>query len=275
LIAAGVARVVVACGDPDPRVAGGGVARLRAAGVEVVTGVLEAQAEAAHRGFFTRVRTGRPMVTLKLAMSLDGRIATASGDSQWITGPEARRRVHGMRADHDAVLVGAGTARADDPSLTVRGFGDVAQPVRVVVSRRLDVAHDGQLGRTARQVPVWLIHGADAPEAARAAWTAQGARLLEVASLSGGQVDLSAALRVLGDEGLTRVFCEGGGTLAASLLAGDLVDRLAIFSGGLMLGAEGKPGVGALGISALAEAQTWALESVQRVGPDTLSIWLR
>lgn len=275
LIAAGVSRVVVACEDPDPRVAGGGVARLRAAGIEVVTGVLAAEAEAAHLGFFNKVRVGRPMVSLKLATSLDGRIATASGDSQWITGPAARRRVHGMRACHDAVLVGAGTARADDPGLTVRGLGDVPQPVRVVVSRRLDLPVDSQLGRTAREVPVWLVHGASAPSAARDAWDGAGAKLIEVTTVDGGQVDLSAALQALGRDGLTRVFCEGGGTLAASLLAGDLVDRMAVFSGGVMLGAEGIPGVGALGISALADAPRWQLQSVEAVGPDSVSLWGR
>ncbi len=275
LIAAGVARVVVACEDPDPRVAGGGIARLREAGVEVVVGVLAAEAEAAHMGFFTRVRAGRPMLTLKLATSLDGRIATASGDSQWITGPEARRLVHGMRADHDAVLVGAGTARADDPALTVRGLGVAHQPVRVVISRRLDVPVTSVLGRTAGEVPVWLIHGAEAPDAARDAWRDAGAKLIEVASIGGGQVDLAAALQALGHEGLTRVFCEGGGGLAASLLEDDLVDWLAVFNGGVMLGAEGVPSVGALGLSRLSEAPRWALQGVQQVGPDALGLWER
>lgn len=275
LIDAGVARVVVACEDPDPRVAGGGIARLRAAGVEVVVGVGAAEAERAHTGFFRRVREGRPMLTLKVATSLDGRIATASGESQWITGPDARRRVHGMRARHDAVLVGAGTARADDPSLTVRGFGDVPQPVRVVVSRRLDVPVDLALGRTARDVPVWLVHGPDVPSAARAAWVAAGATLIESALGAGGQLDVGAALQRLGEAGLTRVFCEGGGALAASLLTADLVDELAVFSGGLVIGAEGTPSVGAMGLTGLAEAPRFTRERVEGVGPDALSLWTR
>ena len=229
----------------------------------------------AHCGFLSVVHTGRPMVTLKTAASLDGRIATASGESQWITGPSARRLVHGMRARHDAVLVGAGTARADDPSLTVRGLGMAHQPVRVVVSRRLDVPVASALGRTAREVPVWLIHGAEAPSGARVAWSDAGARLIEVATVSGGQVDMGAALRVLAEAGLTRVFCEGGGALAATLLAGDLVDRLAVFNGGLVLGAEGTPSVGAMGIAALAEAPKFRLNRVDQVGTDTVSHWRR
>jgi diaminohydroxyphosphoribosylaminopyrimidine deaminase/5-amino-6-(5-phosphoribosylamino)uracil reductase len=176
LVAAGVARVVVALTDPDPRVAGGGLQTLRKAGIEVLTDVCEAEARLAHRGFLSRVTQGRPMLTLKLATSSDGRIATATGESQWITGPEARRHVHAMRARHDAVLVGAGTARADDPSLTVRGLGIAQQPVRVVLSRRLDLPENSALMRTAAQVPVWLCHGPDAPCAARDAWDRAGAR---------------------------------------------------------------------------------------------------
>lgn len=274
LIDAGVARVVVACTDPDP-VAGGGIARLRAAGIEVVTDVCEAKADLAHRGFFLRVREGRPMVTLKVATSLDGRIATASGESQWITGPAARARVHGMRLRHDAVLIGAGTARADDPSLTVRGLGDVPQPARVVMSRRLDVPVESVLGRTAREVPVWMIHGTDAPEEARETWRAAGAELMEIGSDANGQLAVAEALAALGDAGLTRVFCEGGGALAASLLSADLVDDLAVFSGGVVLGAEGTPSVSAMEISALADAPRFTLQQVEQIGPDALSLWRR
>jgi len=275
LIDAGVARVVVALTDPDPRVAGGGIARLRAAGIEVVTDVCAAEARAAHAGFLTRVTQGRPMLTLKLATSLDGRIATATGESQWITGPDARRQVHAMRARHDAVLVGAGTARADDPSLTVRGLGVVRQPVRVVVSRRLDLPMDSALMRSARAVPVWLCHGPDAPDAARAIWDAAGAVRLEVAAGFGGQLDLAAVMQALGAAGLTRVFCEGGGTLAAGLLACDLVDEMAVMSAGIALGAEGTPAMGAMGIAALDEAPRFALRDVHRLGGDVISLWGR
>jgi diaminohydroxyphosphoribosylaminopyrimidine deaminase/5-amino-6-(5-phosphoribosylamino)uracil reductase len=275
LIAAGVARVVIAAQDPDPRTDGGGAARLRAAGIDVVTGVLETEARQAHRGFFSRVLRGRPVLTLKLATSIDGRIATATGESQWITGPEARRVVHGMRARHDAVLVGAGTARADDPSLTVRGLGIAQQPVRVVLSRRLDLPQGSALMRGAGDAPVWLCHGPDAPVAARAAWDASGARRLEVATGPGGQLNLDEVMRALGEAGLTRVFCEGGGTLAAGLLLADLVDDLVVMSAGLALGAEGTPAIGAMGIAALDEAPRFALRSFDQVGGDVISHWRR
>src|SRR6056297_4240967 len=178
LIAAQVARVVASFDDNDARVAGRGFAMLRAAGIEVTTGVMAEEAARDLAGSLMRNETGRPWVTLKLASSLDGRIATATGHSQWITGPQARRMVHAMRARHDAVMVGAGTARADDPTLTVRDMGVRRQPVRVVVSRRLDLPLLGQLARTARDIPVWLCHGPDADPERRRAWDGLGAVLL-------------------------------------------------------------------------------------------------
>lgn len=274
LITAGIARVVGAVDDPDPRVSGKGYALLREAGVQVTSGVLASEIAPDLAGFLSRITTGRPQLSLKLATSFDGRIATASGQSQWITAPPARHLVHALRAEHDAVMVGAGTARFDDPSLTVRGFGTRRPPVRVVISRRLDVPLTGQLAQTAREVPVWICHGQDADKDRIAAWESTGARLLSIPSKT-GQVDPGAALARLGAEGLTRVFCEGGGALAASLLSADLVDDLYGFTAGLALGAEGMPAIGAMGLSELAEAPRFALVSTRQVGPDTFHHWRR
>ncbi|WP_323763338.1 bifunctional diaminohydroxyphosphoribosylaminopyrimidine deaminase/5-amino-6-(5-phosphoribosylamino)uracil reductase RibD [Marinovum sp.] len=274
LIAAGVARVVAALEDDDARVSGRGIAMLRHAGIAVETGVRQAEAARDHAGFFRRVREGRPCVTLKLATTLDGRIATATGESQWITGPEARREVHALRARHDAVMVGAGTARADDPSLTVRDLGVSHQPVRIVVSRKLDLPLPGTLARTAGEVPVWLCHGPDAEPALRDAWDGLGARLLPC-RLTGRQVDMGDVLQGLGAAGLTRVFCEGGGQLAASLLAAGLVDELICFTAGAVLGAEGQPAIGALGVERLAEAPRLQLAETRPVGGDVMSVWRR
>lgn len=275
LIQAGVARVVTALEDPDPRVAGQGHAILRQAEIAVTTGVLADAARRAHRGFLTRVLTGRPMVTLKLATSLDGRIATASGESRWITGFEARRRVHAQRLNHDAVLIGAGTARADDPMLTVRDMGPVAQPVRVVAARTLDIPQGGRLALSAREVPLWLLYSArDTPGDRIAAWERLGARLLPVA-LRGRVLDPAAMLAALGAEGLTRVLCEGGGTLAAALLEADLIDEITAYGAGLALGAEGRPALGALGIAALDQAARFHLRGVTALGSDILSQWER
>lgn len=274
LIAAGIARVVAPLEDVDARVSGQGFAMLRAAGIEVTTGILTSEAARDHAGFFMAREQGRPLVTLKLASSFDGRIATASGESQWITGPEARRLVHLQRAAHDAVMVGGGTARADDPSLTVRGLGIAQQPVRVVVSRRLDLPLLSTLARTAKEVPVWLIHGPDADPALREAWTGIGATLIEVRA-DGRMLDAGDILAKLGDAGLTRVFCEGGGALAASLLGADLVDQLIGFTAGLALGAEGRPSLSAMGIERLADAPRFKLCEARTVGNDLLHIWRR
>ncbi|WP_298381206.1 bifunctional diaminohydroxyphosphoribosylaminopyrimidine deaminase/5-amino-6-(5-phosphoribosylamino)uracil reductase RibD [Ruegeria sp.] len=274
LIDAGVARVVSAIEDSDPRVAGQGFAMLRDAGIEVTTGVLADQAARDHTGFFLKTEQGRPFVTLKLASSFDGRIATETGHSQWITGPKARRAVHAMRARHDAVMVGAGTARADDPSLTVRDMGVAQQPVRVVVSRHLELPLLGQLARTASDIPVWLCHGPHPdPDRARA-WEGLGARLLPCA-LEGHHIDPVDLLQQLGQAGLTRVFCEGGSALAASLLAADQVDELVGFTAGLTIGAEGLPAVGALGLETLDTAPRFDLVETQVIGGDILHRWAR
>ncbi|WP_282064591.1 bifunctional diaminohydroxyphosphoribosylaminopyrimidine deaminase/5-amino-6-(5-phosphoribosylamino)uracil reductase RibD [Aliiroseovarius marinus] len=274
LIAAGIARVVCALGDPDPRVDGGGFDMLRTAGIEVQTGLCEDEARVDQAGFLSRVTQGRPMLTLKLASSFDGRIATASGESQWITGPEARRHVHAMRASHDAVMVGAGTARDDDPSLTVRGLGVDHQPVRVVLSRHLDLPLDSQLGRTAREVPVWICHGRRAAPELIAAWEGMGAELIEVNEAQ-GTLDPTSVLQALGDRGLTRVYCEGGGGLAASLLGARLVDELVGYGAGLAIGAEGRPSLAAMGLSRLAEAPRFDLVECRDIGGDVLHRWRR
>ncbi|MDC0736864.1 bifunctional diaminohydroxyphosphoribosylaminopyrimidine deaminase/5-amino-6-(5-phosphoribosylamino)uracil reductase RibD [Cognatishimia sp. SS12] len=274
LIAAGIARVVVAVGDSDGRVAGRGFDMLRAAGILVDVGIGAAEAAQDLQGFFLKTEQSRPFLTLKLAATLDGRIATATGESQWITGPEARRRVHMRRARHDAVLVGGGTARADDPSLTVRDLGIDHQPVRVVASRRLDLPLMSKLARSATEIPVWLAHGPDADAELLRTWADLGAELLPC-DLSGGHLSPKSLLQALGGKGLTRVFCEGGGALAASLLSADLVDELVVFHAGMAMGAEGTPGIGAMGIAALRDAPRFALVRHEPVGGDIMSVWRR
>ena len=274
LIQAGISRVVAAIEDSDPRVSGEGFAKLQNAGIEVHTGLMARAAARDHLGFFLRTTEGRPWVTLKLASSFDGRIATATGESQWITGPQARRAAHGLRARHDAVMVGAGTARADDPSLTVRDMGVGHQPVRVVVSRRLDIPLMGVLARTAQDVPVWICCGSDADGDRQTAWQSLGARLLPCA-VAAGQLDLRDVLQQLGHAGLTRVFCEGGGAVSAALLAADLVDEIVGFTAGVTIGAEGLPSIGALGLSVLGEAPRFQLQHLRRVGPDVMHSWRR
>lgn len=276
LIGAGVVRVVAAHQDPDPRVDGRGFARLREAGIVVEVGCLAEAARALNRGFLTRVAEGRPMLTLKLATSLDGRIATAAGESRWITGAQARAEVHLLRARADAVLIGAGTARADDPRLDVRGIG-IARPdlVRVVVASRLDLPLDGRLAATAAAQPLWLCHGPEADRDRRADWEALGAVLIAVPAGQDGRLDPAALMQSLGARGLTRVLCEGGGALAAALLAAGQVDEVVAYAAGTALGAQGVPAVGPLAPGALALAPRFRLAGVAAVGPDIRSRWLR
>ena len=272
LIAAGVARVVAALEDPDPRVAGAGLRRLRAAGLAVETGVCAAEAAEVNAGFLTRQLLGRPLVTLKLATSLDGCIATASGESRWITGPAARDRGHALRASHDAVMVGTGTVLTDDPQLTCRlaGLGG-RSPVRVVLDRRLRIPQGAQVIEGARAIPTWVVTLAPAEPARREAVLAAGVELLEVAPDAAGRIDLAAALAALGARGLTRLLVEGGAGLAASLLRARLVDRLAWFHAPLLLGGDGVPAVGNLGLAALADALRFERLATEPVGSDLLT----
>ncbi|HBR38883.1 MAG TPA: riboflavin biosynthesis protein RibD, partial [Sulfitobacter pontiacus] len=225
-------------------------------------------------GFFLRVDEGRPMVTLKLANSFDGRIATASGESQWITAAPARRVVHAMRSRHDAVMVGGGTARQDDPSLTVRDLGSTRQPTRIVVSNGLDIPLNGTLARTANDIPLILCHGPKAPAELIGTWESLGATLISCAPKM-GQIDADDMLQQLGRHGLTRIFCEGGGGLAATLLKADLVDQLVGFTAGLALGADGLPAIAPLQLPRLAQAPRFTLTETSRIGPDLLHIWAR
>jgi diaminohydroxyphosphoribosylaminopyrimidine deaminase / 5-amino-6-(5-phosphoribosylamino)uracil reductase len=276
LIAAGVARVVTAMTDPDPRTAGQGHARLAAAGIAVTTDCLEPEAAADHLGFLSRVLGGRVAVTLKLATTLDGRIATATGESRWITGPLARRDVHAERARHDAVIVGVGTALADDPDLTVRDLGIARQPVRIVIDSRLRLPVTARLGQSARQAPVWIVHTAAAPERARVAWAGVGARLIEVAADEAGHAEPLSTTIALAEAGLTRVFCEGGGTIAAALLAADCVDDILLYQAGRLFGGDGVAAVAPMGVTRLFQTPpAFRLIDTRRLGDDIRQHWRR
>ena len=270
LIKAGVTSVVVAITDPDPRVAGKGLDMLRSAGIKVRTDVLVHDANVSNIGFLTRVTQNRPAVTLKLASSLDAKIATKTGESQWITGPEARAYVHYLRTTHDAVMVGSGTSIADDPSLTVRLSGlEHRNPVRIVLDSKLSTPNDSQLARTAKETPVWMCHG---PTANTKEWAKTDAELIACA-VDGDHLSLRDALTKIADKGITRVFCEGGGKLASSLIRQGLVDRLITFTAGVSIGSDGIPNLGALGVNTIDQAPKFALENHRRIGADLMAEW--
>ncbi len=275
LVAAGVSRVVVACGDPYPAVNGAGIARLRAAGLEVVTGVLEAEAQAEQAGFLIRVTQGRPLVTLKSASTLDGRIATRTGESQWITGAPSRRAAHALRGEHDAVLAGIGTVEADDPELTCRldGFR-LGKDLRIVVDTRLRMKLAARVVSTASEIPTWVLHGPQADPARADALRNAGVRLIEVAGGAHG-VDMNAALQALGQAGLTRVLVEGGAQIAGSLLRAGLVDRIAWFHAPAVMGGDGLAAAAGFGVAALETMPRFERIEQRALGDDLLTMLTR
>jgi len=275
LIGAGIARVVIAARDPDPRVNGQGVAKLRAAGIAVEEGVLAGEAAEILAGFHQRTTTGRPLVTLKLASTLDGRIATHSGESRWITGEPARRAAHVLRGRHDAILVGVGTVMADDPDLTCRLPGFRPTPiVRVVADSHLRTSMTSRLVASARETPTWMLirHGTDATR--RHAFADVGIRLIEVAGAEAG-VDLQAGLLALGTAGITRLLVEGGAQVAAALLRGGLVDRIAWFHAPAVMGGDAWPAVQAFGIDRLDAMPRFVRQHATPVGEDMLTEFVR
>ena len=272
LIAAGIARAVVALEDPDPRVAGRGSVMLEDAGIEVARGCMENEARALNAGFLSRVEKGRPHVTLKLASTLDGRIATRTGDSRWITGAPARARGHLLRAQHDAVMAGAASAVADDPALTCRlpGLGDQS-PVRVVIdgSARLPASHALIVG--AGEHPTWIVSTQELGSDGRHAdWREAGVEVVAVAEEPDGRPSLAAALEALAGRGLTRVMVEGGGRLAASLLGNGLVDEIAWFRAPGVIGDDGVPALAALGVDRADDMPRFQRVSSASLGEDML-----
>lgn len=267
LIEAGVARVVASVEDPDARVSGKGFAMLWDAGVEVTTGVLEGAAARLNAGFFLAIREKRPLVTLKIAMSLDGKTATVSGQSKWITGPEARRFGHLLRARHDAILIGIGTALADDPQLTCRlpGLED-RSPLRVVLDTRLRLDERSKLVRTARETPTLVLTTAEGGQAL----VERGVEVGKIAPDARGRPDVGAALARLAERGITRLLVEGGSSVHASFLDRGLCDRLELFRAPIALGGAGRNAIEALKTLDLDEAARFVSLGRRRLGPDML-----
>ncbi len=274
LIEAGVSRVVAALEDPDPRVAGRGLALLRDAGLRVDLGLCAERARALNAGFFSRLANDRPVVTLKLATSQDGRIATHSGQSQWITGPLSRRHAHLLRAEADAVMVGSGTAVVDNPRLDVRLPGlDRYSPLRVVIDGRLrlPLTHD-LVGRASKVPTVLITHDGNASERLDA-YANAGVEVLRVAIDASGHCALPEALAGLAARGINRLLVEGGGHLAAALLRAGLVDRLAWYRAPLVIGGDGIPALAGFGVDRLDEAPQFRQSSRLRLGRDTLDLF--
>lgn len=271
-IAAGIARVVVAADDPSPMAHGGCYDRLAAAGISVTRGVCADEARRLHRGHVNRVVLARPMVTLKLAETSDGFAAAAPGAPRLlITGAPANRCVHVMRAHHDAIMVGIGTVRADDPVLTVRlDTLPVRRPARIVLDADLSLPLRSRLVRTVASAPVWAVGATDAPLERETALRSAGITVLRTRRSSDGRLDLRDVLEALADQGLSRVFSEGGPTVGAALLSGDLVDEAAIFTSPDPSGNEGLAALAPADRARLGDAAVFRRAANVYVGKDRL-----
>jgi len=277
VIAAGIARVVSAIEDPNPEVAGGGHAKLRAAGIVVDVGLHAAEAAHDHAGHFRRIRDHRPHVILKLAVSADDKIGAAGHKPVAITGEAARTRVHLLRAQCDAILVGIGTVLADDPVLTCRLPGmEARSPVRVVLDRSLRIPGGSRLVQSARETPLWVMTSdlSEAPAAVKLG--AAGAQVIRVAANSTpSRLDLAAVLHALSEKGISRLMVEGGARVASSFVSAGMVVEVWLLRGPQAVGADGVPALDALPLSALTGSPTFKLRASESLGKDTLHIYER
>ena len=261
LVEKGVTRVVCAMADPDDRVSEKGFDRLKGAGIDVTVGVLEAEARALNVAYVKHRTTGLPYVTLKLAQTLDGQIATASGDSKWITSQASRVRAHRLRADADAILIGSGTLKADDPELSVRHV-EGESPAKIVLDGRLEISTGAKVLEGA---PLWVATSEGVSNRRLQEVVAAGAGVWVIGG--DGRPDLHDVLKLAADKGYLHVLIEGGGQVAASALRGNLVDRVAVFVAPKILG-KGISSVGDLGIDRIADAVELDLVEVERIGDD-------
>jgi diaminohydroxyphosphoribosylaminopyrimidine deaminase / 5-amino-6-(5-phosphoribosylamino)uracil reductase len=277
IIAAGIARVVSAIEDPNPEVAGQGHAKLRAAGISVDIGLAAAEAAHDHAGHFRRIRDKRPHVILKLAVSSDDKIGAAGRKPVAISGEAAKARVHLLRAQSDAILVGIGTVLADDPLLTCRLPGmEARSPVRVVLDRSLRIPGASRLIHSARETPLWVMTSnvSEAPAAMKLG--AAGAQVIRVATTSTPpRLDLPGVLHALAGKGITRLLVEGGARVASSFVASGLVDEVWLLRGAEAVGADGVAALEALPLSALTESPTFKLRASETLEKDTLTIYER
>ncbi|GIQ73013.1 bifunctional diaminohydroxyphosphoribosylaminopyrimidine deaminase/5-amino-6-(5-phosphoribosylamino)uracil reductase RibD [Bradyrhizobium sp. RD5-C2] len=276
VVAAGLARVVSAIEDPNPDVGGKGHAKLRAAGIAVDVGLCAADAARDHAGHFRRITDQRPHVILKLAVSTDDKIAAGGHKPVAITGEAAQRRVHLLRAQSDAILIGIGTVRADDPMLTCRLPGMAARsPVRVVLDRALRISGDSRLVHSARETPLWVMTSDLAEAPAAMMLGAAGAEVIRVASSAQPGLDLPAVLHALAEKGITRLMVEGGARVANSFVAAGLVDEIWLLRGPEPIGADGVPALDAMPLDAITQSPGFKVRASETLDNDSLTIYER
>ena len=276
VIAAGIKRVVSAIEDPNPEVAGQGHAKLRNAGIEVDVGLMAAEAARAHAGHFRRIREHRPHVIVKLAVSSDDKIAGPGHKTVAITGDAANARVHLLRAQCDAILVGIGTVLADDPLLTCRLPGmEARSPVRVVLDRSLRIPAGSRLVHSARNTPLWVVTSGLAEAPAVAMLGANGAQVIRLGSRPQGGLDLPEVVRALAERGVTRLLVEGGSRVVSSFVAAGLADEFWLLRGPSAIGADGVAALDALPLSAITQSPVFRVRASESLGADTLTVYER
>ncbi|HZG82176.1 MAG TPA: bifunctional diaminohydroxyphosphoribosylaminopyrimidine deaminase/5-amino-6-(5-phosphoribosylamino)uracil reductase RibD [Brevibacillus sp.] len=270
VIRAGINRVVVAALDPNPQVAGGGVEKLRAAGLEVIVGIEEEKAKQLNEVFFHYIQSKRPFVTLKTASTLDGKIATHTGHSKWITGKDARREVHELRRVHDAILVGSGTVLADDPALTARVDGKVwgKQPVRVILDRRLRTPLTAQVV-TDRSAETWIVTSSVSSEQQRQALVENGVSVIAV----DGELTVDKVLEVLGERGITSLLVEGGAEINGAFLQAKAIQKIVSYVSLKLVGGRNAPTIfGGEGIARMEDALDLIHAQIEPIGTQDIRI---
>jgi diaminohydroxyphosphoribosylaminopyrimidine deaminase/5-amino-6-(5-phosphoribosylamino)uracil reductase len=277
LIRAGVKKVVIASLDPDSRVSGSGLKRLEDAGIIVELGMAKSEANKINQGYFLRVKDFRPFITLKIATTLDGKIATRSGASEWITGELSRKTVHKLRATHDAVMVGSGTALIDNPSLACRLPGvENKHKLRVILDGRLRLPENGILAQTAKKIPVLIFTVSGSKDKSEKIKRLESLGVtIVIFEKNDTRLDIRNVMAEVCAHGITRLLVEGGGSLAASLLANDLVDELAWFRAPSIMGDDGLSSVAALGLDELEKMTSYSRQSLTILGNDSLEMLAR
>jgi diaminohydroxyphosphoribosylaminopyrimidine deaminase/5-amino-6-(5-phosphoribosylamino)uracil reductase len=262
--------VVIAHEDPNPLVCGKGIKQLKAAGVEVTVGVCEAEARDVNAPFLTYITKRRPWILLKVAQTLDGRIALGNGKSRWITGEKSRTEVHKLRSQLDAVMVGSVTVMEDDPELTVRMIRG-RNPLRIIVDSHLRVSPTAKIFQQADRIRTWVLATEQAPQTRRSGVEDTGATLLTCPEGPDGKIDLTAAMGLLAEHGITSLFVEGGGTLHASFIRAGLFDRFIVAVAPKIIGADGRAAIWDLGLTELSQVPQFDIRRTRHVGED---IWL-
>ena len=273
LIRTNVARVVIAIIDPDPRVSGQGLKLLKNAGISITEGILKDEACYEHFGFFNRILNGKPKITLKLATSLDGKIATKNNESKWITGERSRKLTHLYRMQSDAVMIGSRTAIMDDPSLNVRHITTKQQPAKIIIDTTLKTPLTSKIFQSANEFKTIICCGHNVDQSLVSIWINQGSKIIKCKTNMDGKIDLIDAMKHLGTIGINNIFCEGGASLATSLLKADLIDEFISMTSGLLIGANGRSVVGNFDNLSISKLPILKLRESYKYGQDVVSIW--